>query len=258
VKTTLVNRLPVPVPPKADRLDLEERVRGIQSLIVQGLPLSNAAKQQIEEIQVEIDARVEFLYFHADEAATYDEWVAKQGAERGTAIEEVRKLIAGGESGTVEFKQSLEYVDPAGYPNVPEAHRTQRIKADQSAVVHAALKTLCAFLNSKGGTLLLGVRDDGGIAGIEPDYALCGKKPNRDGFELKLTDLIKMRFKPLPTALEVRFVEVDGKTVCRVDAPSSAAATYLENRLYVRLGNSTEELTGRDLQDWLMSRGRPA
>jgi hypothetical protein len=29
---------------------------------------------------------------------------------------------------------------------------------------------------------------------------------------------------------------------------------YLDNRLYVRMGNSTEELTGRDLEDWLRQR----
>ena len=29
---------------------------------------------------------------------------------------------------------------------------------------------------------------------------------------------------------------------------------YRDNRLYVRLGNSTEELTGRDMEDWLRGR----
>jgi len=31
-------------------------------------------------------------------------------------------------------------------------------------------------------------------------------------------------------------------------------ASYLDNRLYARLGNSTEELAGRDLEDWLRIR----
>ena len=121
-------------------------------------------------------------------------------------------------------------------------------------MIHSALKTICAFLNSKGGTLLLGVHDSGGIIGVEPDYSLLGNKQNRDGFELKLTDLLKTRLRPIPTGLNVRLVEIAGKTVCRIDVPADPRGHYLDNRLYVRLGNSTEELTGRDLEDWLRGR----
>lgn len=33
----------------------------------------------------------------------------------------------------------------------------------------AVLKTLVAFLNSKGGTLLIGVADDGTVIGVDED-----------------------------------------------------------------------------------------
>lgn len=58
-----------------------------------------------------------------------------------------------------------------------------------------------------------------------------------------------------PPALNIQSVEVEGKTICRIHAPAEAAPHYLDNKLYVRLGNSTEELTGRDLEDWLRGRG---
>ncbi len=32
----------------------------------------------VSELEAEIDARVEFLYFHQDEAPTYDAWIAKR------------------------------------------------------------------------------------------------------------------------------------------------------------------------------------
>ncbi len=212
--------------------------------------------QEVARIEQEINQRVEFLYFHASEAPTYDEWVAKRVAEKGTAIEEVRNLIAAGESGTAEFKQSLEYVDP-NHPDIlkaPESTRAQRLSENRKSIVHSALKTVCAFLNSKGGSLLLGVHDTDGPVGIEPDYTLLGRKQDRDGFENRLTDLIKTRFKPIPANLDISFVEVDGKTVCRIDVPAERAPHYLDNKLYIRLGNSTEELTGRDLEDWLVAR----
>lgn len=211
----------------------------------------------VSDLEAEIDRRVEFLYFHADEAPTYDEWVAMREAEKGTAIEELRKFITEGESGSVEFKQSLEYVeDRIDGTDMTNTQRAQRMAEVRKAVVHSSLKTLCAFMNSRGGTLLIGIHDNGEIVGIEPDYALLGRKQDKDGFENKLTDLLKARVKPIPTNLDIGFVEIDGKTVCRIHAPAERAQHYLDNKLYVRLGNSTEELAGRDLQDWLIQRGQ--
>ena len=52
-------------------------------------------------------------------------------------------------------------------------------------------KTVAAFLNTNGGTLLIGVSDSGMILGIEPDFAFLGKgKNNADGWLLSLRDVI--------------------------------------------------------------------
>lgn len=168
------------------------------------------------------------------------------------------ELIAGGESATVEFKQSLEYVDAndARFRVVPEKQRQAKIAEARKAVVHSALKTICAFINSEGGTLLLGVSDAGGVVGLDGDFGMLGAKSNRDGFENKLWDLLKSRIHPIPTGeVKVGFEEVEGKTVCRVSVRRGGVPHYLDKRLYVRLGNSTEELAGPDLQDWLEKRG---
>lgn len=55
-------------------------------------------------------------------------------------LEEVKQLISGGESTTLEFKTS-------------------------SAKLKSAFETLCAFVNTRGGVVLIGVKDDGGIVG---------------------------------------------------------------------------------------------
>ena len=250
LRSIYMEKVPVPPVSSQDRAKIEGLVTLILDL------KDDTPSLDVSELEDEIDRRVEFLYFHADEAPTYDEWVAKQEAERGTAIAEIRRLCAARESGIVEFKQSLEYVDAANFAHVPEAQRGQRIAETQKAVVHSALKTICAFLNSCGGTLLLGVHDRGDIIGIEPDYTLCGKKQDVDGFELKLTDFLKTRIRPLPANLNIGFVVVDGKTVCRIDVPAEPRPHYLDNKLYIRFGNSTEELTGRELADWLQQRPR--
>ncbi len=47
------------------------------------------------------------------------------------------------------------------------------------------LKSLAALSNGYGGTLFIGVRDDGEILGLEADYVTF-KEPNKDRFELHL------------------------------------------------------------------------
>ena len=59
-------------------------------------------------------------------------------------LHKITRLIAGGESETLDFKQTI---------------------SDASKIA----KTLVAFANCKGGTLLIGVRDNGSISGIRSE-----------------------------------------------------------------------------------------
>ncbi len=52
------------------------------------------------------------------------------------------------------------------------------------------VKSLAAFLNAKGGTLLIGVDDDGSVCGVERDYATLGQRPDRDGYQQSLVNLV--------------------------------------------------------------------
>ncbi len=238
-----------------DRLVQELRSGTSEDLDVSSIRALHGEKDipaQIAELEAEIDRRVEFLYFHQDEAPTYDEWITKTKAEEGTSAEAVRKLIAGDESGTVEFKETLEFVDRIP-ESVPENRRNEWKANKQKECVEGVLKTICAFQNSKGGTLLIGVSDRKEVVGLTPDFSMLGNKQNRDGFELKLKELLK-RIRPLPTDLEIDFPDLDGKMICRVVAPASSTPHYLDNRLFIRFGNASEELSGRDLQDWLQKR----
>ncbi|MBV6503372.1 MAG: hypothetical protein AKCLJLPJ_01442 [Fimbriimonadales bacterium] len=250
LQSVYVERLPIPRASDADR-------DAIAALVQKCLDAKVADPDaDVSELEAEIDARVEYLYFHQLEAPTYDEWLAKKEAERGTVIEEIRNLLTDGESSHVEFKESLEYVNPR-HPDIlkiPESHRETKLSELRKAVLHSALKTVCAFANSKGGTLLLGVSDRGELVGLSGDFAILGAKQDRDGFENKLTDLLKSRIRPIPTEVDIDTVEVDGKWVCRIVVPAEPRPHYLDNELFVRLGNSTERLTGRDLEDWLSKR----
>ena len=164
-------------------------------------------------------------------------------AEQDVDVEPgVRSLIEGGESAVVEFKST--------------ARRNQRTEAPDHAITWAVVKTIAAFMNTHGGTLLIGVDDHGQPIGIEADYPLV-KGSDRDGWELWLTAVVKNALGTVAaTDLSVRFCLVDGRTIARVDVRPGAAPVFASRKgeprevFFARLNNSTEELSGPALLEY--------
>ena len=91
----------------------------------------------------------------------------------------VRELIKNGESATVEIKSTARWDVKL---NQPGKH-----------IERIIVKTVAAFLNTKGGTLVIGVEDNGSVYGLVEDYKLSGNK-GRDGFELWLMQTLLKDF----------------------------------------------------------------
>jgi len=163
----------------------------------------------------------------------------------GAAVRRVQTLIASGESVALEFKSTARWDVKEGKPN--------------KALEEVILKTVAAFWNGQGGTLLIGVTDDGEIYGLDSDYALC-KHKNRDGFELFLTDLLLEgpKRKDLTGQLKVEFVELSGKEVAVLEVLPSPEPVFVKvggsEKFFVRVGNSSRALEGmeqgRYLRGW--------
>ncbi len=90
----------------------------------------------------------------------------------------------------------------------------------------ASLKTIATFLNSEeGGTLLIGVADDGSVFGLEPDYVTLRKegKGDRDLFELHFNQAV-INAVGLAAAANVNpeIFEVGGKDLCRAHVKPSS------------------------------------
>jgi len=151
-------------------------------------------------------------------------------------------LISAGESSRLEFKAS------ARWSNAPD---------DKGKSEQVIVKSVAGFMNSEGGTLLIGVADDGIVIGLEADYATLSKG-NRDGYELFLTQLIADKISgPSPSLCKVSFDAVDGKDVCRVDVAASAKPVFAcpwkskeKTDFWVRQGNKTEQFHGTELIDY--------
>ncbi len=151
-------------------------------------------------------------------------------------------LIAKGEGAQLEFKETLE--------------ANTRTGEKLPALVLSALKTVAAFLNADGGTLLIGVSDSGAICGLQSDLALFGRAANYDKLELKLRNLFRDRLDPNPLGrIKITFETLPEGDVCRIDAEPQADITHVDGReVYVRVGNRTEKLEGAALTRWIRER----
>jgi predicted HTH transcriptional regulator len=115
------------------------------------------------------------------------------------------------------------------------------------------VKTVAGFLNDDGGTLLIGVDDGATVIGLEHDYQTVHKK-RRDGYELFPHDLLLHHVgKDLTPQLGITFHALDGKDFCRVAIQPSPPPVFIkegvDEHLYIRSGNSTRRLTGKETVD---------
>lgn len=158
----------------------------------------------------------------------------------------VRSLIELGESAAVEFKST--------------ARLNLRSRQPDMAMAWAVIKTIAAFRNTHGGSLLIGVKDDGELLGIEPDFPHV-KGTNRDGWELWLTRAIREALGPVAaTDLSVRFCTLEGRTIARIDVNRGTQPTFASRKgdsqevFFHRLGNATEALSGSALLEYQQQR----
>ncbi|MEI7463503.1 MAG: RNA-binding domain-containing protein [Candidatus Taylorbacteria bacterium] len=159
-----------------------------------------------------------------------------------TITKDPRILIKNGESLYVEFKETMRYDGRKG-----------EISKELEKVV---LKTIVAFLNSEGGTLIIGVNDDGKVIGLTNDYKTLTKK-NRDGFENHLTMLVKTLIGLQFTKyIDVHFEEIDGNDICIVFVKSAHKPAYLVNSdkkedFFVRVGNSSQPFSMSEAEEYI-------
>jgi hypothetical protein len=152
----------------------------------------------------------------------------------------VAELLAGGETDAVEFKSTLR-------TNLHTGHADEKIHL-------SALKTIAGFLNAKGGTLLIGVADDGDILGLDADGFT-----SEDKLGLHLVNLIRDRIGDvfLPY-VHPHFEDHDAKRILAVRCERGPKAAFVKDgalqRFFVRGGNATAELSGISITDYVKQR----
>jgi ATP-dependent DNA helicase RecG len=104
-----------------------------------------------------------------------------------------------------------------------------------------SLKTICAFANTSGGKLIIGINDKGEIVGVENSKELLEKLPNKIRDKLKITPLISLN---IQEDKEILYIEI---------SPSHFPVSY-EGKFYVRSGSTTQELKDTELAYFLLKK----
>jgi len=161
----------------------------------------------------------------------------------------IEEMIKEGESSELEFKSSLRW-----------NFQTENIDKKLETVI---LKSISAFSNGGGGTLMIGVDDEGQILGLDHDFrSLNG---DRDEFELHLRDLINDAFgKTFATSnISIKFYQIEDIEICKIEIHKSNKPLYLKvadvngnkvEKFYVRSGNTSQELGVSEVSEYVNSR----
>ena len=160
----------------------------------------------------------------------------------------------GEESETSEFKQSLVF-----HPKSSEV--------DVDSQVFNIMRSIAGFMNHIGGTLYIGVRNDGSAKGIENDYPELNKGINDaygnysadwDGWNRKLIDSVRKYLGSFAaTLVNVEKEECSNVVVAKIMIEKSAKPIYVNNKiLFRRQCNTTAMLTGDELTWFIIERLR--
>lgn len=128
-----------------------------------------------------------------------------------------------------------------------------------SSLSTAVAKDISSFMNSKGGTLFVGIADDKKILGIQKDFETFGQgKQNDDGFQLHFVQIMKnlLGVSSLELIL-LRFEELDGQRIARIDVTRSEEPVYLKvgdkTEFYVRIQGSSHPLNLEEAVKYISS-----
>lgn len=160
--------------------------------------------------------------------------------------QDIKDIIHTGEHEQLEFKTSLRW----------------DVKRDQvnKELERGVMKTITAFLNSAGGTLVIGVDDHREVFGLESDIASLAKQ-NHDGFENHFNNLFVSMIGPeFRQYVKLSFHYINNKSVSLIQVDQAHRPAYLKTEkgedFFIRTGNATTSLKVSQVASYISSQWR--
>lgn len=156
----------------------------------------------------------------------------------------IEDIIKDGESYYLELKSSMIW-----------NYKTQ---LSDKALVHSILKNISAFMNSEGGTIIVGVSDDLEILGLEKDFKSLGEKKNWDVWNRHLVNMINTYIgKEFHQFISIDPIKQDSKIVALLRIKKGSRESYIEDsqkkssEFFIRAGTTVQPLNTRQASEYI-------
>ena len=152
----------------------------------------------------------------------------------------IEELVQLGESQTLEFKSTLHW-------DVIQNQLNKNLRK-------SSLKTVAGFLNTDGGTLVIGVEDNGAAYGLHNDLKLT--QNSLDKYANLLTSLIIENIgAEFAGSFDIRFEDLFGEQVCVIDVEGAPIPAYMRgdkgSEFYIRFGPTSRMLDAEETVNYI-------
>ncbi|NOJ03491.1 N-6 DNA methylase [Vibrio splendidus] len=166
---------------------------------------------------------------------------------RMTDAKHVQHLISFGETRHIEFKQSFFANADAIYAKNGKLERNRDVQGE-------VIKDIASFMNTEGGTLLIGVNDKGKVVGIDREMSRCGWDKVDNYFQEFGAQLESRLGRDYHQYCSLTAVTIDEKTVARIDCTASPSPVFLDNeKFHVRTDTSSPPRTGQAMLRYIQN-----
>ena len=193
---------------------------------------------------------------------------APPGGAPSIADETFQALIRGGENEFVEFKSRALWSKSLTKKEIEasDSKDVHKFGKDTSKVIIA--KTIAGFLNTEGGNLVIGIKENKGgarneIIGIETEFSHL-KDHCTDGYRRMLIDEIIRKYLPsevfhhLNNNLRINFMKVEDHTLCWLQIKKADDAVFLtvqdDEFFFIRIDAETRQIADKALVDYVRKR----
>lgn len=149
-------------------------------------------------------------------------------------------------------KDSRDMVEEGRDKNVEFEERMLPDKESDAQAKERIAKHVCAFANSAGGHLILGVDKEGQVTGLEKDFKAVQK--GQDGFQDQLHEALSQNLGETFASqkIQVRFDTLGDKSICVIGVEPSDEPIYVAtDDFYVREDSRTDQLSKRDTEKYI-------
>lgn len=237
IELAKTNKSVIPKLSKKDILDLKISLPDLETQ-----KFISETDKSLEKVLYEIHEMKEKL---SDNPVTSKEEINRindiyETAFISNSIVRLHSLVRKGETQTIEFKETYNY--------------DLKTKQTNKGLELPIFKTISGFLNNEGGTLLIGVRDDGIIKGMNDELKKF-HKGSFDEFKKKFATAFSHKIgDQFQSLIKYDFISSEKGDVFELICKQSDKPVFFQECFYIRTNPRTVELKGQDLYNFLKNR----